>query len=166
MFQLGTISQEATRASTLYVCDIKNGWWARAHTLASGLARIESFRKEATSHERDSLSTLTVTVLLRFPGAGTTTLLKHVPQNRAGWRFAVIVNDMSEVNMDAQLDRDPQRFYEFGAIPIKALGITPLAGTTWGGDTERRSSVFFTKQTINSITNGGTRPLPSPFVNC
>ena len=64
-----------------------------------------------------------VTVLSGYLGSGKTTMMNHVLQNKKDLRVAVIVNDMSEINIDAELiangsgiSRTEEKFVELSMV--------------------------------------------------
>ena len=52
-----------------------------------------------------------ITLLTGYLGAGKTTLMNHILSNQEGYKVAVIVNDIGEVNIDANLIQD-RRIYK------------------------------------------------------
>ena len=66
-------------------------------------------------------SKVPITLMTGYLGAGKTTLLNHVLRNQEGYKVAVIVNDIGEINIDAEL------IAKGGAVQEKDGDLVPLS---------------------------------------
>jgi len=64
---------------------------------------MDASQLKGQARKKKTPKSLPVTVLSGFLGAGKTTIMNNILQNREGFKVAVIVNDMSEINIDGGL---------------------------------------------------------------
>ena len=91
----------------------------RAITRRPRVARAYSEREEEIIMAKKPTP---ITLLCGYLGAGKTTLMNQVLSNQEGYKVAVIVNDIGEVNVDAKLIAD-------GAKITDTTSIVPMTGT-------------------------------------